>query len=60
MMHTWSQSRREAAQIQIDLEDLARAMDRLMPHSPHISSELRQLANHMARINYQISQAQPQ
>lgn len=50
MMYTFGQARREAAQIQIDLEDLARAVDRLLPDRMDISRELRLLAGRVAEI----------
>lgn len=54
MMYNFNQLRRDAVQLELDLHDLARAVDRTMPDRSNISRDLRMIADQMAAIASEI------
>lgn len=58
MMYDYNQLRRDAAQLEIDLHDLARGVDRVLPDRCDISYDLRFIADRITQISRDICVAE--
>lgn len=58
MMYNFRQFRRDAAQLEIDMHDLARAVDQVLPHRCDISYDLRFIADRISQIARDVTTAE--